>query len=141
MKNKGLFCGKRIAPRPVHFHAGKLREQERLEEYNSVHRRNFLMNVKRILSMLAIGALSAWTAAAQTSASAQAGASAQSQNSVQASKSGGQASGSGSAATSASGNAGNKSASISNGTNIDATLTNSLDAKKSKPGDEVEARA
>jgi hypothetical protein len=38
-------------------------------------------------------------------------------------------------------NSGNNSASISNGTKIDATLATSLDAKRSKPGDEVEARA
>jgi len=38
-------------------------------------------------------------------------------------------------------NAGNNSASISNGTKIDASLATSLDAKRSKVGDEVEARA
>ena len=37
-------------------------------------------------------------------------------------------------------NAGNNSAGISNGSNINATLASSLDAKRNKPGDEVEAR-
>lgn len=97
--------------------------------------------MKQILTLVAIGMLGAGSAAAQTSASAQAGASAQSQSSVQANKSGAQASGSGSGSASATGNAGNNSANISNGTNVDATLTKSLDAKQCKPGDQVEARA
>ena len=101
--------------------------------------------MKRILSILAVGMLGAWATAAQTSASGQAGASTQSQTAAQASKSGAQASGSGSAAASSSAsanaNAGNNSASVSNGSKIDATLATSLDAKRSKPGDEVEARA
>src|SRR5260370_33773454 len=88
-----------------------------------------------------MGMVGAWTAGAQTSASGQAGASAQSQNAAQANKSGAQASGSGSRSTSANANAGNNSASISSGTNIDATLASSLDAKRSKAGDQVEARA
>jgi hypothetical protein len=37
-------------------------------------------------------------------------------------------------------NAGSSSASLSNGTKINASLASSLDAKRSKPGDEVEAR-
>ena len=89
--------------------------------------------------------LGAWATAAQTSASGQASASTQSQTAAQASKPGARASGSGSAApaSSASANAkeGNNSASISNGSKIDSTLATSLDAKRSKPGDEVEARA
>jgi hypothetical protein len=101
--------------------------------------------VKYILPILMAGILTAGTAAAQGSASAQSGTSAQSQSSVQANKSGAQASGSGSASTStstsASVNAGKTSADISSGTRIDATLANSLDAKKNKPGDRVEARA
>ena len=107
--------------------------------------------MKQIFSLLAIGMLGAWATAAQTSASGQAGASAQSQASVQTNNSGAQASGKGSMAASSStsaskpaaGNAkeGNNSASISNGSKIDATLATSLDAKRSKPGDEVEARA
>ena len=97
--------------------------------------------MKRILTLLAIGMLGAWTAAAQTSASGQAGASAQSQTAVQTNNSGAQASANGTTSMPAAANAGNNSASISNGTNIDATLASSLDAKRSKPGDEVEARA
>jgi len=101
--------------------------------------------MKQLISLLAIGMLGALTSNAQTTASGQAGASAQSQTAVRANNSGAQASGNGSAATpsstSASTNAGNNSASISNGTKIDATLATSLDAKRSKPGDEVEARA
>ena len=101
--------------------------------------------MKKILSLVAIGLLGAGVTAAQTTASGQAGASTQSQTSVQASKSGAQTSSSGSAATSSStsanANAGNNSASISSGTNIDATLASSLDAKRSKAGDQVEARA
>src|SRR6266852_3548029 len=80
------------------------------------------------------------TAAAQGSASAQSGTSAQAQGSAQTNKSGAQASGNGSASTSASANAGKSSADISSGTKIDATLANSLDVKKNKPGDKVEAR-
>jgi len=88
------------------------------------------------------GILSAGTAVAQSSASAQSGTSAQSQSSVQANKSGAQASGNGSAttSTSAAANTDKSSADISGGTKIDATLANSLDAKKNKPGDRVEAR-
>ena len=105
--------------------------------------------MKRILSILAIGVLGASVAAAQTTASGQAGASTQSQTNVQTNNSGAQASGNGSAGasssmsskSSANANAGNNSANISNGSKIDATLATSLDAKRSKPGDEVEARA
>jgi len=100
--------------------------------------------MKQILSLLAIGMLGAWTSAAQTMAPGQAGASAQSQNTVQTNNSGAQASGNASAATSstapATANAGNNSLNISNGTKIDATLATSLDAKRSRPGDEVEVR-
>jgi hypothetical protein len=104
--------------------------------------------MKRIFLLLAIGTLGAWTSAAQTTASGQAGASAQSQTTVQKNNSGAQASGSGSSttsssmptSTSATANAGNASASIPNDAKIDATLATSLDAKRSKPGDEVEAR-
>jgi len=68
---------------------------------------------------------------------------------MQTNNSGAQASGNGSAGasssmsskSSANASAGNSSASVSNGTKIDATLATSLDAKRSKPGDEVEARA
>jgi hypothetical protein len=105
--------------------------------------------MRRILSILAIGILGPWVAAAQTTASGQAGASTQSQANVQTNNSGAQTSANGSAGASSAtaskastnSNSGNNSASISNGTKIDATLATSLDAKRSKPGDEVEARA
>ena len=97
--------------------------------------------MKRILLVLAIGSLGAWATAAQTTASGQAGASTQSQTTVQTNNSGAQASSNGMASTSGTANAGNNSASISSGSKIDATLATSLDAKRSKPGDEVEARA
>ncbi len=104
--------------------------------------------MKRIFLLLAVGTLGAWTSTAQTTASGQAGASAQSQTAMQANNPGAQSAGSGSAMTSsaassstpATANAGNSSASLSNGTKIDATLATSLDAKRSKPGDEVEVR-
>lgn len=100
--------------------------------------------MKQILSLLAIGMLGAWTSAAQTMATGQAGAAAQSQSAVQTSNSGAQASGNTSAATPsttpAAANAGNNFLNISNGTKIDASLATSLDAKRSKPGDEVEVR-
>ena len=97
--------------------------------------------MKYILPILMAGILTAGTAAAQGSASAQSGTSAQSQSSVQANKSGAQASGSGSASTSTSAaDTGKGTPDISGGTKIDATLANSLDAKKNKPGDRVEAR-
>ena len=101
--------------------------------------------MKQIFSLLAIAMLGAWATAAQTSASGQASASTQSQTAAQASKPEARASASGSAAAASSSSAiakeGNNSASISNGSKIDATLATSLDAKRSKPGDEVEARA
>jgi hypothetical protein len=100
--------------------------------------------MKQILSLLAIGMLGAWTTGAQTMASGQSGASAQSQTAVQTNNSGSQASGNSAAATStassATANAGNNSLNISNGTKIDASLATSLDAKRSRPGDEVEVR-
>jgi hypothetical protein len=104
--------------------------------------------VKRILPILVVGILGVGTAMAQSPASAQSSTAGQAQASAQANKSGAQASGNGSASTasSASTNAGKNSATgkgsadISSGTKIDATLANSLDAKKNKPGDRVEAR-
>jgi len=96
--------------------------------------------MKRVLSLFAIGLMGASAAAAQTTASGQAGTSMQSQTTLQGNSSGAQASGNGSAGASAIANAGDNSASISNGTKIDASLATSLDAKRSKVGDEVEAR-
>jgi hypothetical protein len=100
--------------------------------------------MKRIFPVLVVGMLASWTAAAQNSVSTQGGASAQSQTSVQTNNSGARAaangSGSAMASTSAPANEGKKSADISDGTKIDSALTSSLDAKKNKPGDRVEAR-
>jgi hypothetical protein len=96
--------------------------------------------MKKIIPVLVVGMLASWTAAAQNSASVQGGTSAQSQTSVQTNNSSARATGSGSGAASASANEGQRSANISDGTKIDASLENSLDAKKNKPGDRVEAR-
>jgi len=98
--------------------------------------------VKRILPILLVGIIGVRTAAAQSSASAQTGTSTQSQSSVQTNKSAAQASGNGSASASASAsdNTAKSSSDLSGGTKIDATLANSLDAKKNKAGDRVEAR-
>jgi hypothetical protein len=105
--------------------------------------------MKRIFLFLAAGTLAAWTAAAQTTASGEANASAQPQAAMQTKGNGAQVSGAGSTMTSSSATSssmlataaeGNNSASISDGTKIDATLATSLDAKRSKPGDEVEVR-
>src|SRR5258708_37124869 len=83
-----------LLPPLMPCHLANTADHRWIEEFNSAYRRNF--NMKQILSLLAIGILGAWPAAAQTSASGQAGASAQSQNAAQANKSGAQASGSGS---------------------------------------------
>lgn len=100
--------------------------------------------MKRTLSLLAIGMLGACAAAAQTGASAQAGASVQSESPMQTNKPGTQVSGSGSAAASATasaaGDSENNSLGLASGTKIDATLATSLDAKRSKIGDDVEVR-
>ena len=105
--------------------------------------------MKRILSIALVGMFGAWTVAAQSSASVQGGTSAQTQTSVQTDKSGAQASGNGSASATGSARAGSKSAdmatgssqaAVASGSRIDATLSKPLDAKKNKPGDQVEAR-
>jgi hypothetical protein len=103
--------------------------------------------MKRIFAILAVAVLGAWTAYAQTSASAQASGSAQARGSAQMNKSGAQAnenvSGSASAnatANNAGNNSENNAVNLSNGTKIDATLSNTLDARKVKNGDRVEAR-
>ena len=99
--------------------------------------------MNRIFPVFLVGLLAAGAAAAQSSASVQTDASTQTQGSAQADKSGTRVSGYGSTSTStnASADAAGNSASLSSGTMIDATLTGSLDAKKSKPGDRVVARA
>lgn len=100
--------------------------------------------MKKILPLIVISMWGAWSAAAQTSASAQAGSSAQTQAAVQSNSPAAQASGNASAEKSSSMSATatpeNNSVSLADGTKIDATLATSLDAKHSKPGDEVEVR-
>ena len=103
--------------------------------------------MKRILAILAVAVLGAWTASAQTSAGAQAGGSAQAQGSAQMNKSGAQANENASGSATANATANNSGSNpesnavnISNGTKIDATLSNALDARKAKTGDRVEAR-
>jgi hypothetical protein len=96
--------------------------------------------VNRILPIFMVGIVAVGTASAQRAVPVQSDTSAQSQGSVQANKSGAQASGTGSASTSAYAKGGQTSADISGGTKIEATLASSLDAKKNKPGDQVEAR-
>jgi hypothetical protein len=96
--------------------------------------------MKRIFSIFAIGILGAGAIAAQTTASGQAGASAQSQASMQGNNAGVQAAGNGSASTSATANAGDNIVNILGGAKIDASLATSLDAKRSRVGDEVEVR-
>jgi hypothetical protein len=101
--------------------------------------------VLALAGLLATSVGRAW--AAPQSGGVQASASAQSQAgaSAQAGKANGlgtEASGSGSASSSvsASGSAADKSVALSDGTTMNATLTHSLDVKKNKPGDPVEAR-
>lgn len=96
--------------------------------------------MKRISPILVLAMLGSWAAAAQDSATMQGGASAQSQTSAKGGKSGAQASNRESASGSASASEGNDWEGISEGSKIEATLADSLDAKKNKPGDRVEAR-
>lgn len=103
----------------------------------------------RIILFLSVGALFAMNAAAQATPQVQAGASAPSQIPVQSNSSGAQASASAPAAaspaispaTSAAVSAPNTIASLPDGTKIDATLATSLDARWSRPGDDVEVRS
>jgi hypothetical protein len=98
--------------------------------------------MKPYLAIMLVGLLAAWNASAQGSGSVQAGASTQTQTSAQADREGVQTSGSesSSASSSASVNRGKDFVALANGTTIDAAMTNSIDAKKNKPGDRVEAR-
>jgi len=121
----------------LHF-ATKSESHKEVVQFDSALQEDFV--TKQLVSLLAIGMLGALSASAQTTASGQAGTSAQTQTSVQKNNGGAQASGNASASTAATANSGNHSAAISNGSNIDATLASTLDAKKSKPGDKVEAR-
>ena len=94
------------------------------------------MNVTR--TFIFAGALLALSAAAHAQGSAQAGASAASSTSVQAGKSGAQASTNANASSSA--QAGQNSASLASGTTMNATLSQTVDAKKNTPGDQVTAK-
>lgn len=85
--------------------------------------------MKRIISVLAIGLMSGWTAAAQTTASAQSAAQVS-----------GSSSGAASSTTSSSANGASNSLTLPAGTKIDASLATSLDAKRSRAGDDVEVR-
>src|SRR5712691_417230 len=98
--------------------------------------------MNKILPVLLAGVLGAGAAAAQSSASVQTDTSTKAQGSAQSGKKGTKVSGAGSSSTStsASANAGGTSADLSSGTKIDATLAGTLDAKKNRPGDRVEAR-
>jgi hypothetical protein len=95
------------------------------------------MKFHRII-ILAGGALLTSSLAPQFQALAQTVASASGSTAVEANQSGAQASSSTSA--SASGQAGPNSASVSSGTTMNATLSQPVDAKKNKPGDQVTAR-
>jgi hypothetical protein len=83
-----------------------------------------------------VGALLGWNSAAYAQAGAQASSSASSSSSVQADKSGAQAS----SDTAGSAQAGHNSASLSNGTALNAALSQPVDARKNKSGDPVTAR-
>jgi len=98
--------------------------------------------MNKILPVLLAGVLGAGTAAAQSSASVQTDTSTKAQGSAKAGKKSTKVSGAGSSSTStsASANAGGTSADLSSGTKVDATLAGSLDAKKNRVGDRVEAR-
>lgn len=98
--------------------------------------------MKSIPLFLLAGILAAATASAQVSGGAQAGADAQGNSSTSVGPSGAHNSTQGSASGSASGNAqaGSHHATLASGTTVNSQLTSSLDAKKNKPGDKVQAR-
>jgi hypothetical protein len=89
--------------------------------------------------ILAAGALLESGVAPHLEAAAQTSASASSSTAVQANKFGAQASSDTSASASA--NAGQSSVSLSGGTSVNATLSQPVDARKNKPGDQVTATA
>src|SRR5260370_26379525 len=92
-----------------------------------------LTSVVILAGMLAMSGSALWAqGGAQTSSSASIS------TSVQADKSGAAASSNTSTATSA--NAGQSSAALSGGTTVNATLSQPVDAKKNKPGDQVTAK-
>jgi hypothetical protein len=94
--------------------------------------------MKRLSLVLLAGALFGWNASAQSQPNTQASSSTDSTTSVQADQSGAQMSSNTSNSTSA--QTGPKSASLASGTEVQAVLTGSLDAKKNKPGDSVTAK-
>ena len=100
--------------------------------------------MKRIAILLIAGVLVPAAGYTQSAATAQAGASTQSQAdaNVNTQKSSAQASGGGSAAAQANGSAqaGQNALALSEGTTMNAALAGSLDVKKNKPGDRIEAR-
>src|ERR1700674_4569506 len=100
--------------------------------------------MKRMAILLMAGVLVPPAGYAQRSASAQAGASTQSHAGADANtqKSGVQASGTGSASAQTNGGAqtGQNSLALSDGTTMNAALASSVDVKKNKPGDRIEAR-
>jgi hypothetical protein len=100
--------------------------------------------MKRMAILLMAGVLVPAAGYAQSSASAQAGASTQSQAdaNINPQQSSVQASGVGSASaqTNAAAQAGPNSLTLSDGTTMNAALAGSLDVKKNKPGDRIEAR-
>lgn len=97
--------------------------------------------MNRITIALMAGLLAPGMALAQTSANVQAGAQSQTSVDAQGSRSGAQASGKSatSAQTNASASTGKSSVALADGTSMNAVLKGSLDAKKSKVGDRVEA--
>jgi hypothetical protein len=84
------------------------------------------------------GALALSASVGYAQAGAQASSSASSSTSVQADKSGASASSNNSSSTSA--NTGHSSASLASGTAMNATLSQPVDVKKNKPGDQVTAK-
>src|SRR5258708_1712838 len=98
-----------------------------------------MKNMKRTGIVIAVGAFFCLGAAAQPQSGAQAGAQSGSQASVEAGKTKAQASGNASAANSASAQNGQENASLASGTALNAVLNSSIDSKKCKPGDAVNA--
>src|SRR6266436_6194689 len=98
-----------------------------------------MKNMKRTGIAVAVAAFFCLGGAAQSQTGAQAGAQSSSQASVQAGKTQAQTSGNASAAGSASAQNGQENASLASGTTLNAALNSSIDSKKCKPGDAVNA--
>ena len=94
--------------------------------------------MKRIFSLVALGALSACAVAAQTTASGRANAPTGAQGSSTTAS--GSTSAKAPASSSANSKKGTSSVTIAEGTKIDATLVSWLDARRSRVGDPVQAR-